>query len=293
MTPELCGAKDQGGREKRGMLLDRLLVAYSYLPHHPGKGAVYNRLLPLVKRAWQEPRLHTQFGVRFECDLNDKVTRLIYYTGFNRKDCRIVRRLIRSGDVVIDVGANVGFYALLAAKWMRGRGEVHAFEPFPETARRFERNLELNSQLRSMVQLHRIALSDFVGKARMNVPDQGNQGCNHLGPTGDCEVEVSTLDAFCERQRLTRVNLIKVDVEGAEVALLKGAEATIRRFRPILMIEVNPATLQRSGYTALDVIEAIGQHGYRMHYAGWLGLKLLQRLPVYGEEPNIYAFPYC
>jgi hypothetical protein len=57
------------------------------------------------------------------------------------------------------------------------------------------------------------------------------------------------------------------------------------------MIEINPATLQRSGYTALEVIEAIGRHGYRMYYAGRFGFKLLQRLPVYGEEPNIYAFP--
>ena len=101
-----------------------------------------------------------------------------------------------------------------------------------------------------------------------------------------------TLDAFCEKQQLNRVNLIKIDVEGAEVALLKGAEQTIRRFRPILMIEVNPATLQRSGSTARDVIEAIGRHGYRMHYAGRFRLKLLQHLPVYGEEPNVYAFPY-
>jgi FkbM family methyltransferase len=277
---------------KRDILLDRLLVAYSYLPHHPGKGGIYDRLFPSVKGAWQEPRLRTRFGVRFECELNDKVTREIYYTGFNRKDCRILRRLVRSGDVVIDAGANVGFYSLLTAKWMRGEGVVHAFEPFPETARRFEQNLRLNSQWRSMVHLHRMALSDFVGKAKMNVPDQANQGCNFVGPTGEWEVEVTTLDAFCENQRLTNVSLIKVDVEGAELALLKGAEQTIRRFRPILMIEVNPATLQRSGHTGLDVIEAIGRHGYRLHYAGRFGLKLLQHLPAYGEEPNIYAFPY-
>jgi FkbM family methyltransferase len=282
----------QVDHKERDMLLDRLLVAYSYLPHHPGKGVVYDRLLPFVRGAWQKPRLRRRFGARFECELNEKVTRLIYYTGFDPKDCRIVRRLVRSGDVILDAGANVGFYSLLAAKWMRGNGAVHAFEPFPETARRFERNLELNSNLRSLVHLHRIALSDFNGKARMSVPDQSNQGCNHLGTTGECEVEVMTLDAFCEKQQLSRVDLIKIDVEGAEVALLKGAEQTIRRFRPILMIEVNPATLQRSGYTARDVIEAIGRHGYRMHYAGTFGLKLLQHLPVYGEEPNVYAFPY-
>ena len=58
------------------------------------------------------------------------------------------------------------------------------------------------------------------------------------------------------------------------------------------MIEVNPSTLQRFGYTARDLIEAIGQYGYRMYYGIRLGLKLLKRLPVNGEEPDIYAFPF-
>jgi FkbM family methyltransferase len=273
------------------MLLDQLLTAYGHLPHHPGKGTLYEQLLPFVKDAWQGPRLCTRFGVHFECDLNDKVTRLIYYTGFDRKDCRILKHVVKPGSVIVDAGANVGYFSLLFAKWMRGQGAIHAFEPFPETAERFERNLKLNPEFQPMIRLHRSALSDFAGRTNMSVPDQKNQGCNHLGEGGENEVEVTTLDAFCEKERLTKVDLIKVDVEGSEVALLRGAEETIRRFRPILMIEVNPATLQRFGYASRDLIQAIGQHGYRMHYAGRFGLKLLRRLPVYGEEPNVYAFP--
>jgi len=272
------------------MLLEKLLVGYSRLPHHPGKGAVYERLLPYVRDAWQAPRLRTRFGVRFECDLRDKPTREIYYSGFELKDCRVVKRLVKPGNVVIDAGANVGYYSLLIAKWMRGEGAVHAFEPFPETARRFERNLKLNPHLQPIVRLHRSALSDFTGKLSMKVPDQENQGCNYLEKGGD-EVSVTTLDAFCEKEGLNRVDLLKIDVEGSEVALLRGAEQTIGRFHPVLMIEANPSTLQRFGYTSRDLIEGIGRYGYRLHYASRWGLKLLERLPVYGEEPNIYAFP--
>jgi hypothetical protein len=112
-----------------------------------------------------------------------------------------------------------------------------------------------------------------------------------VSAAGEREVEVVTLDTFCDAQRLPRVDLIKIDVEGSEVALLRGAERTIQRFRPVLMIEVNPSTLQNFGYTARDLIEAIGRHGYRLHYGSRFGLKLLKRLPVYGEEPNVYAFP--
>lgn len=273
------------------MLLDQFLVAYSHFPHHPGKGVLYDRLLPFVRDTWQAPRLRTRFGVRFECDLNDKVPRLIYYTGFDRKDCRVLQHLVKAGSVVVDAGANVGYFALLFARWLRGAGVVHAFEPFPETAIRFERNLQLNPDLEPLVRLHRLGLSDFVGNVPMSVPDRENQGSNYLGGAGGKTVEVTTLDAFCERERLTKLDLVKVDVEGSEVALLRGAEESIHRFRPILVIEVNPSTLQRLGYGCRDLIEAIGRHCYRLCYASRFGLKPLERLPIYGEEPNIYAFP--
>jgi FkbM family methyltransferase len=272
-------------------LLDQLLVAYGHLPHHPGKGKVYDRLLPLVKGTWRTPRLRTRFGVCFECDLNDKLTRYLYYQGLWRRDCRILARLIKPGQVIIDAGANIGYFAFLFAKWMRGNGIVHAFEPFPGTAMRFERNLALNPRLQPVIRLHRSAISDFVGRTTMCAPDQGNQGCNFLNPAGETEVSVTTLDAFCESERLTRVDMIKIDVEGSEVALLRGAEETIRRFHPVLMIEVNPSTLQNFGCTARDLIEAIGRYGYRLHYSARFGLKPLERLPVYGEEPNVFAFP--
>ena len=125
----------------------------------------------------------------------------------------------------------------------------------------------------------------------MKVPDQGNQGCNYLSTGGEGAVEVMTLDAFCDRERLLKVDLIKIDVEGSEVALLRGAERTIQRFRPVLMIEVNPSTLQNFGYTARDLIQSVGRYGYRLHYGSRLGLKLLKSLPTYGDEPNVFAFP--
>jgi len=273
------------------VLLDQLLVAYSHLPHHPGKGLIYDRLMPLVECSWEAPRIRTRYDVRFECDLTDKVTREIYYAGFDRKDCRILKRLVKPGAVILDVGANVGYFSLLCAKWILGRGAVHAFEPFPKTVRRFERNVELNPGLQPVVHLHRSALSDFIGTMGMKVPDQGNQGCNFLNATGGSSVDVTTLDSFCEKEQLSRIDIIKIDVEGSEIALLRGAEETIRRFRPVLMVEVNPSTLKNFGKTPADLIQAIARHGYRLHYAGRAGLKLLQRLPAYGEEPNIFAFP--
>jgi FkbM family methyltransferase len=273
-------------------ILDRALVAYSYLPHHPGKAVIYEHAMPRVESTWDKPRFRTRFGVRFECDLADKLTREIYYVGFDRRDCRVLRGFVKRGDVILDVGANIGYFSLLFAKWLRGTGAVHAFEPFPATILRFERNLDLNPELRSVICLHKLAVSDFVGSMSMAVPDEGNSGCNYLTGENQGEIKVTTLDAFVQQERLSRLDLLKVDVEGAEVGLLQGAEETINRFRPVLMIEINPSTLQRFGKTAADVVILLGGYRYRMSYASRLGtLKPLSHLPVYGEEPNIFAFP--
>jgi len=273
------------------MLLDRVLVAYSHFPNHPGKYLIYRRLMPLVSAAWNGPRLRARYGVRFECDLKDTVTREIYYTGFDNRACRILRRIVKPGHVIFDAGANVGYFSLLCAKWLCGKGTVHSFEPFPETARRFERNLGLNPNLRNLVHLHRVALSDFSGKMGMTVPDEGNKGCNFLSEGGTITVDTTTLDQVCEHEQVTRVDLLKVDVEGSELSLIRGGEMTIRHFRPVLMIEVNPFALARYGESAEALIDAICRHRYRLHYAGRFGLKSLNRVPKLGEEPDIFAFP--
>jgi len=277
-------------------LLDRALTAYSYLPHHPGKGWIYDRILSSARLTWGKPRIRSRFGVKFECDLRDKIGREIYFVGFDHRDCWTWRRLIKPGYVVLDVGANIGYFSLLCAKWLRGRGAVYALEPFPNTVRRLERNLHLNPKLGGLVRLRPTAISDFDGSISMSTPDErnsrSNSGCNYLSASGTEKMAVTTLDVFAQREGLARVDLIKADVEGSEVALLRGARETLERFRPIVMIEVNPRALRRFQQTAGDVISLLGKYRYRMACANRLGvLKPLSRLPVEGEEPNVFGFP--
>lgn len=220
------------------------------------------------------------------------VPREIYYTGFDRRDCRVLKHLVKPGAVMLDVGANIGYFSLLCAKWMGGEGVVHSFEPFPSTVARFERNLDLNPSLRGMVRIHKLALSDFIGTAGMSEPNSGNSGCNYLSSEAAGAVNVTTLDSFVESQPLQRIDLIKIDVEGSEVALLHGAERSIERFRPVLMVEVNPFTLGKFGKTAADLVRLIGGYGYAMYRATRIGrLKVFDCLPSIGEEPNVFAFP--
>jgi FkbM family methyltransferase len=272
-------------------MLDRLLTIYTSLPHHPGKGTIVNRLLAIAPVEADFARVCTRLGVRFECDLNDHVGRHIYYGIFERRDVLRLSRIVKPGHVIVDAGANIGYYSLLFARWLQGSGAVHAFEPFPDTARRFLRNLELNPELQRTVRLHELALSNRSGMVGMAEPDSANCGCNYISQTSSGGIRAITLDEFVKEHGLTRLDLLKIDVEGAEVSLLRGAEETLRRLRPVIMVEINPTTLRRFGQTAGDIVSLLGSHRYRLTLSTrWGGVRPLASLPVVGE-PNVFAFP--
>lgn len=126
--------------------------------------------------------------------------------------------------MILDVGANVGYYSLLFAKWLKGLGVVHAFEPFPATASRLRRNLELNPDLQGIIRLHQVALSDRAETVSMAVPDSTNSGCNYLSNDLAGAIPMLTLDGFVEREKLARIDFLKVDIEGSEVAFLRGGD---------------------------------------------------------------------
>jgi hypothetical protein len=109
---------------------------------------------------------------------------------------------------------------------------------------------------------------------------------------GSGEIPVTTLDAFVSESKIEKIDIIKVDIEGSEIAFLEGARQTIADFRPRLMIEVNHGALKRFGKTAADLIGLLGSLRYRLFIATRLGeLRILDRLPRFGEEPNVFALP--
>ena len=150
--------------------------------------------------------------------------------------------------VIVDVGANTGFYALIAAR-AAPRARVLAFEPFPLAFETLGRNIAVNAGIR--VRAIPMAVSDRSGEATLYVPTQEHglvetsssleEGFrSDYGSTQ--AVPITTLDTYLSSERLAgeRVTLIKVDVEGHEAAVIAGARATIARWRPLLFVEVLP-----------------------------------------------------
>lgn len=151
-------------------------------------------------------------------------------------------RFIQPGDVVVDAGANFGIYTVVAARLTGTTGRVLSFEPNPQVMPILRRNVALNDL--GNVRLHQCAMSDTDGQARLyHYADSGPVSYaiapGETGQKGSDEVATLTLDSALHREALDRVDFIKLDIEGAELAALRGAAALLEKSRPIILFELN------------------------------------------------------
>lgn len=193
-------------------------------------------------------------------------------------EVRGLGHVVRPGDVVVDVGAALGVYTSVLSRLVGPAGRVISVEPLPGLYAPVDGWLRLRSQRN--VHRYAVALGAAASTAPVSVPVRRGRpvvgrsflttGAQGLGSneefSGQYEqnVPVTTLDELVDRAGLTRVNFVKVDVEGAELGLLRGAERTIRRFRPHVLAEVEDRHLRRYGHSATDVMSWVFSRGYDM-----------------------------
>lgn len=184
----------------------------------------------------------------------------------------VVPVLVGEGDVVFDIGANFGLFTRFLSEAVGRGGRVFSFEPTPDM---FAVLLHSTHSLNlTNVSCHQLAVSDQPGQATMSIPIRGDGSRNHYEASLEpgiadrsAEVEsfttgVVTLDDFCEAESIDHVNFIKCDVEGHEIAVLRGALALIARDRPAILLEVNEP-LHEPGHGS-EVREFIDEIGYRI-----------------------------
>jgi FkbM family methyltransferase len=152
---------------------------------------------------------------------------------------RWIANQISPGHVVYDIGAHRGYYTLLAATLVGAQGRVVAFEPDPSNLPTIRRHIALN-RIRH-VDIIQAAVSSAPGTARFLVgPDHW---IGKLNDGGDLEVRVVSIDDEVEAGRLSAPDVIKIDAEGAEMAILHGALETIQRYRPAILVEAHGVRL--------------------------------------------------
>jgi FkbM family methyltransferase len=186
------------------------------------------------------------------------------FVTWNPAEYEAFRAAASPGGVALDVGANVGAYALLFGRWVRPGGRVYAFEPAPDAFDGLERHVELN-HLTDVVTPVRAAVSDRSGSAALLA--DGVAGTNRLASASESSanrVETVSIDDFCAREGVVPT-LIKIDVEGAELDVLRGARETIRRGGDALalFVEMHPTLWRSMGIAKEDVMAELDAQDLR------------------------------
>lgn len=245
----------------------RVLGAYlRHAPEHRGRWRLARRAAALA------PALRTSTGVRvirvrgvgwLAVDGTSQTGRILYAIGvYERGSTELLRRVLRSGDTMIDIGANIGYFSVVAARAVGHGGRVVAFEPQDRVRRRLEQNLRLN-HLHNVTVRHE-ALSSSAGEMDFYAPeaDTGLASLRHLDGLGATRVETRTFDELWDGGP---VRLVKIDVEGAEEHVLSGMTRCLSTWRPDLLVEVTDTYLRGLGSSARTLFERLTAAGYRMH----------------------------
>jgi FkbM family methyltransferase len=154
---------------------------------------------------------------------------------YEREKLAEMEEHIRPGDVVYDIGAQAGYHSLLSSRLVGEAGMVYAFEPLPRNYDFLVRHLDLNGV--SNVRAVQAAMSDAEGELRFD-PGPGFMA-GHLSTEGSLRVQCSTVDNWASGPEIPAPSVMKIDVEGAEVKVLEGARETLRRSRPVVMIDTH------------------------------------------------------
>ncbi|MEN9448048.1 MAG: hypothetical protein RJA25_1338 [Bacteroidota bacterium] len=204
-------------------------------------------------------RTCTRNGINYRLDVSDYMEHGIYFNLINQPDFdrRFLYSLIKEDFVCLDIGANIGETTLNFAK-LATKGKVYSFEPVPFLFERLKTNISLNSF--KNIQLHNIAISDKNEALFFDLPSNHNSAGISLSKqetSDNYKVKAITLDDFVEEQKLSKIDIIKIDVEGFENFVINGAYKTIQRLKPIIFIEIDNRYLQPKGTSEKKLLTQI------------------------------------
>jgi FkbM family methyltransferase len=269
-------------------------------------GAAY-RVMSLARSIVGKNRYVTleRGGLKWCLDLSEGIDFSIYLFGaFERSTVASLQKLAKPGDVIFDIGANIGAHTLGLARCAGPEGRVFAFEPTDFAFAKLKRNLALNPELELRTRSYQILLASDPGaalpaKIYSSWPLAGDEPVHpkhrgRLSTTSDALVD--TVDGFVTREGIARLDLIKIDVDGNEYPVLKGAIRTLARFGPTLVMELSPYVHAEQNQSFAALIELLRDLGYSLQDAStWRSLPLraddLERLIPDGAGINVIARP--
>jgi len=193
------------------------------------------------------------------------IGRSVYFTGIWEPEMTaMAQEKIRPDWHILDVGADIGYYSMLFRSKCGPQGAVAAFEPDPEAIPFLERNIALNGF--ENVRVFRQALSDHRGQGMMKPAGRGQLYPDRVGEGADATVEMVPFDELWPALGWNRLDLVKIDVEGAELSVLGGMERILEEYHPHLLLEIHPRQLKDMFRTSAgEVLRFLGKkHSYRL-----------------------------
>jgi len=213
-------------------------------------------------------------NLKINIDLSKRMGACIFWTGYHEfNECRFLQSYLKPEMVFVDVGANQGEFSLFAAKRLLN-GRVYSFEPLTEYFHKLVENVQANG-LHRKVSLVKLGVSDTSGRFPIYFDSENknhNEGIASLHAQAGTEllekeiIETTTLDSYFDQNPISRLDVLKIDVEGSEFQVLKGAMKTLVQFKPLILIELSEANFNVAGYTIQDVVAWLGRLRYEMYH---------------------------
>ncbi len=245
-------------------LLDQVAARYfAQTALTRGKSAVARRLRPHLGVV----RCRTRDGVLIDADPRDLIQYSVMVTGeWEPEETEVMRRQVGPGDVVYDVGANVGYFTLLASRLVGPTGRVVAFEPNPTTLSRLRHHLALNDA--TNVTVVPVGLADRDGEAEFHSVAGANSGASSLRALDDSTVsriELARLDRLVDELGLRLPDFVKLDIEGAELVALRGMATTLQHApRVQLLVEITDKFLRQTSGSEAELLEFLDTVGLEL-----------------------------
>jgi|694.fasta_scaffold48211_7 FkbM family methyltransferase len=206
-------------------------------------------------------------------DPRTAVASLVALGTYEPVELEILSSLATTSSVTLDIGANVGFYAVFLGRVVETHGTLHCFEPLPTAFEQLNKNISLNN-LHEHVFAHNLALSDSTGIETLHIPQISGTSATsmrNLHPdevTIAHEVRTETLDSWVSRNGVEQVDLVKIDVEGAERLVLRGGWSMISTHKPVIFAELLRKWSAGFGYHPQQVVKELKDLGYRCYAVG-------------------------
>jgi FkbM family methyltransferase len=177
----------------------------------------------------------------------------------------------KPGDIVLDIGAHLGVFAVAAAMYTNRSGKVYAFEPTSSTNNLLKKTIQYN-KLENIVFPRKEAVGKESGKTYFYVSDvEGDNSNSLVSHVRDRnlhseEIDVVSVDGFAEKMNLEKINFLKIDAEGAEFDVLKGAAKTLQNYRPVCILSIHPVPILSKGDKLEDIYDFVKQLNYSISY---------------------------